>query len=302
MDVLISGARGLIGTALGEALAAKGHRIVRLVRGGTTAGDEIAWDPAASRIDASALEGLDAVVHLAGEGIGEKRWTDAQKQRIVESRTRGTSLLVGALATREHKPRVLVSGSAIGYYGDRGDEVLTETSAPGDDFLANLCVQWEAATAPAGEAGIRTVTVRTGIVLSASGGALDRMLTPFRLGLGGRIGRGTQYMSWVSIDDEVGAIVHAIERDDVHGPINATGPNPVTNKEFTATLGRVLHRPTVLPTPLAPLKLLYGPELVQSLLLFSQRVEPAALQRTGYDFKHPSLEAALRAVLHRPTK
>jgi uncharacterized protein (TIGR01777 family) len=300
MDVLISGASGLIGQALAQSLTTSGHRVLRLRRGGATNGDEIAWDLDKGLIDAPALEGLDAVVHLAGEGIGEKRWSDEQKRRILESRTRGTSLLVGALASRERKPRVLVSASAIGYYGDRGDEVLIETSAPGVDFLADVCTQWEAATAPASDAGIRTVNVRTGIVLSRQGGALSRMLLPFKLGVGGRIGSGRQYMSWVSIDDEVGAIRHAIDNDTVRGALNATGPNPVTNAEFTATLGRVLHRPTVLPTPLAPLKLRYGPELVSSLLLFSQRVMPEKLQMTGYEFRHPSLEAALRAVLDRP--
>jgi uncharacterized protein len=300
MDVLVSGASGLIGTALGRTLARNGHRVRRLRRGGTPGVDDIAWDPEGGLIDAPALEGLDAVVHLAGEGIGNKRWSDAQKQRILDSRTGGTSLLVGALATRDAKPSVLVSASAIGYYGDRGDERLTEDSTPGDDFLANVCKQWEAATTPAADAGIRVVNVRSGIVLARKGGALGRMLLPFRLGAGGRIGSGRQYMSWISIDDEVGAIVHAIENENVRGPMNATGPNPVTNAEFTATLGHVLHRPTVLPTPLAPLKLVFGPELVQSLLLFSQRVEPSKLQATGYEFHHPSLEAAFQAVLDRP--
>jgi uncharacterized protein len=300
MDVLISGASGLIGTALARTFVSNGHRVVRLRRGGATNENEVGWDPDAGLIDAPALEGIDAAVHLAGEGIGDKRWSDEQKQRILESRTRGTELLVNALASRERKPRVLVSASAIGYYGDRGDEVLVETSEPGSDFLADVCKQWEAASVPAQDAGIRTVNVRTGIVLAREGGALARMLTPFRLGIGGRIGSGTQYMSWVSIDDEVGAIMHALENDNVRGPMNATGPNPVTNREFTATLGHVLHRPTVLPTPLAPLRLLYGPELVSSLLLFSQRVEPSVLRATGYEFRHPSLEAALRAVLDRP--
>jgi uncharacterized protein (TIGR01777 family) len=209
-------------------------------------------------------------------------------------------LLVGALASRERRPRVLVSGSAIGYYGDRGAVQLTEDSEPGSDFLANVCRMWEAATAPAADAGIRTVHLRTGIVLSSKGGALQRMLTPFKLGLGGRIGSGTQYMSWVSIDDEVGAIVHALTSDSVVGALNATAPSPVTNAEFTHTLGRVLHRPTILPTPLAPLKARFGEELVQSLLLFSQRVEPAKLRTTGYDFRHVALETALRVILNQP--
>jgi hypothetical protein len=299
MDVLISGASGLIGTALSHTLVANGHRVVRLRRGGVTNGNDVTWEPTAGRIDAPALEAIDAVVHLAGEGIGEKRWSDEQKRKILESRTRGTELLVGALATREQKPKVLVSASAIGYYGDRGDELLTEVSTPGRDFLAHVCEQWEAATAPASDAGIRVVNVRTGIVLARKGGALGRLLIPFKLGLGGRVGSGHQYMSWVSIDDEVGAILHAIDNGAINGPMNATGPNPVTNAEFTATLGHVLHRPTLLPTPLAPLKVVYGGELVESLLLFSQRVEPTKLRATGYEFRHPSLEAALRSVLQR---
>jgi uncharacterized protein (TIGR01777 family) len=299
MDVLISGASGLIGSTLARTLTANGHRVVRLRRGAVTNGNDVGWEPGAGRIDAPALEALDAVVHLAGEGIGEKRWSDEQKRRILESRTRGTELLVGALATREQKPKVLVSASAIGYYGDRGDEVLTEVSTPGRDFLASVCEQWEAATAPASDAGVRVVNVRTGIVLARKGGALGRLLLPFKLGLGGRVGSGHQYMSWISIDDEVGAIVHAIDNGELHGAMNATGPNPVTNAEFTSTLGHVLHRPTLLPTPLAPLKIVYGPELVESLLLFSQRVEPTKLRATGYEFRHPSLEAALRAVLGR---
>jgi uncharacterized protein len=299
MDVLISGASGLIGSALSRALSANGHRVLRLRRNAITDGNDVGWEPDAGRIDAPALEALDAVVHLAGEGIGEKRWSDEQKRRILESRTRGTELLVGALATREQKPKVLVSASAIGYYGDRGDEELTEVSTPGRDFLANVCEQWEAATVPATDAGIRVVNVRTGIVLSRKGGALGRLLLPFKLGLGGRVGSGHQYMSWISIDDEIGAIQHAIDNGSLHGAMNATGPNPVTNAEFTSTLGNVLHRPTVLPTPLAPLKLIYGGELVESLLLFSQRVEPTKLRATGYEFRHPSLEAALRAVLGR---
>jgi uncharacterized protein (TIGR01777 family) len=297
MDVLISGGSGLIGTALRQALSARGDRVVTLKRAAVTGGDVVGWDVDERTIDAPALEGFDAVVHLAGEGIGEKKWSDEQKRRILDSRTCGTELLVGALATRERKPRVLVSASAIGYYGNRGDEVLTETSAPGDDFLADVCVQWEAATAPAADAGIRTVHVRTGIVLAPKGGALGRMLLPFRLGVGGRIGNGTQYMSWVAIDDEVGAILHAIDHDAVRGPMNVTAPNPVPNREFTKTLGKVLHRPTLLPTPLAPLKVLYGGELVESLLLYSQRVQPAVLEATGYAFTHPTLEGALRAVL-----
>lgn len=299
MNVAISGASGLIGTALTDALRRDGHRVLRLARGGVTGGDDISWDPEEGRIDAPALEGVEAVVHLAGEGIGERRWTDEQKRRIRESRVRGTAVLAGAIASRERKPRVFVSGSAIGYYGDRGDEVLSEDSGSGDDFLAEVVRAWEAETQPAIDAGVRTVQLRTGIVLAAHGGALKRMATPFRLGLGGRLGSGRQWMSWVSLDDEVRAIVHALHDDALAGAVNVTAPSPVTNAEFTKTLGRVLHRPTVLPTPLLGLKMVYGAELVNALLLVSQRVLPARLEGSGFAFEHPTLEDALRAQLHR---
>jgi uncharacterized protein (TIGR01777 family) len=299
MDVAISGASGLIGSALSASLRVDGHRVLRLVRGGVTDGDAIGWDPEAGRIDAPALEGLDAVVHLAGEGIGEHRWTDAQKAKIRDSRVRSTALVAGAIASRERKPAVFVSGSAIGYYGDRGDEVLTEESAPGDDFLARLCVAWEAEAAPATEAGVRTVFTRTGIVLDAHGGALSRMLLPFKLGLGGKQGSGKQWMSWIAKADEVGAIRHAIENRGVEGPVNCAAPEPVTNADFARTLGKALGRPTVLPTPLLPLKLRYGAELVETLLLVSQRVVPTKLEATGYEFTGRSLDDAFAAILHR---
>jgi len=297
LDVAISGASGLIGSALSKSLRADGHRVLRFSRGGVTGVDTIGWDPETGRIDAPALEGVDAVVHLAGEGIGEHRWTDEQKQKIRDTRVRGTATIAGAIASRARKPRVFVSGSAIGYYGNRGDEVLTEPSAPGDDYLAQVCVAWEAETAIAAEAGVRTVLIRTGIVLDAHGGALARMLLPFKLGLGGKQGKGTQWMSWIALVDEVGAIRHAIEHDAVRGPVNVVAPNPVTNADFAHTLGTALHRPTVLPTPLLPLKVRFGGELVESLLLFSQRVTPAQLQATGYSFTCPSLDAALSVVL-----
>ncbi|HEX5615226.1 MAG TPA: TIGR01777 family oxidoreductase [Acidimicrobiia bacterium] len=299
MDVLVSGSTGLIGAALVRALEARGDRVRRLRRGGASDPDDVAWDIDAGTIGRAALAEVDAVVHLAGEGIGERRWTDDQKRAIRESRTRGTSLLARALADAERKPAVFVSASAIGYYGDRGDEILTEASAPGDDFLARVCVDWEQAAQPAADAGVRTVWARTGIVLDAHGGALARMALPFKLGVGGRIGSGRQFMSWVTLDDEVRAILHAIDDASVRGPINVTAPNPVSNQEFTATLGRVLRRPTVLPTPLFGLRALYGAELVEHLLLFSQRVQPTALTASGFAFAHPQLEPALRAVLGR---
>lgn len=300
MDVLVSGSTGLIGSALVRALRARGDRVRRLRRGTTSDPDDFAWDIGAGTIDGAALDGVDAVVHLAGEGIGEKRWTDEQKRAIRESRTQGTALLSRAVTASASKPSVFVSASAIGYYGNRGDEALTEDSPPGDDFLARVCVEWEQAARPVADAGVRTVWVRTGIVLDAGGGALNRMVLPFKLGLGGRIGSGRQYMSWITLGDEVRAILHLLDDATVHGPVNLTAPNPATNREFTSTLGRVLHRPTLLPTPLLPLKALYGGELVEHLLLFSQRVQPAALSSHGFDFAHPQLESALRAVLDRP--
>ncbi|MCZ7534616.1 MAG: TIGR01777 family oxidoreductase [Acidimicrobiia bacterium] len=299
MDVLVSGSHGLVGSALATALASDGHRMVRLVRGGSTGGDLVAWDPQAATIDAAALEGVDAAVHLAGEGIGERRWSPEQKARILESRTAGTSLLAGALAGLARPPRVLVSASAVGYYGSRGDEVLDERSTPGEGFLSEVCRAWEAAAAPAAEAGIRTVLLRSGVVLSPVGGALRRMLLPFRLGLGGRQGSGRQWMPWISLADEVGAIVHALGSGDLSGPVNAVAPNPVRNSEFARTLGKVLHRPTILRTPLLPLKLRFGAELVDELLMASQRVAPMQLQESGYVFEHPTVEAALRDLLGR---
>jgi uncharacterized protein len=300
VDVLVTGARGFIGSALVPALRAAGHRPAIAVRGGSVpAGVEgIAWDPVAGTIDAAALEGMDAVVHLAGAGIGDKRWTAARKTEILQSRTRGTRLLAEALAELG-RPRVLVSASAIGYYGSRGDEVLTETSSPGDDFVAHVCQEWEAATTPAAEAGIRTAVVRTGIVLGRGGGVLARLITPFRLGLGGRIAGGDQYMSWIALDDHVAVLLEALSSDSLAGPVNSTAPNPVTNAEFTETLGRVLHRPTVIPTPLLPLKAIYGAELVQHLLVEGQRVRPAVLEATGFGFRHSTLEDALRSILGR---
>ena len=296
MDVAITGASGLIGHALAGALRERGDAPVSIVRGDR---DGIRWDPDNGVIDAAGLDGIDAVVHLAGEGIGEKRWTPEQKQRIRASRVAGTTLLANTLAALDRPPQVLVSASAVGWYGNRGDEVLTEESPPPapDEFLAEVCRAWESATGPAGVAGIRTVHVRTGIILSVAGGALARMLTPFRLGVGGRIGSGRQYMSWIAIDDEVGAILHAIDTAGLSGPVNATAPNPVTNAEFTKALGRVLHRPTILPTPTAPLKAVYGKELVQSLLLDGQRVVPERLQSSGYAFVLPTLDRALTAIL-----
>ncbi|HZJ26870.1 MAG TPA: TIGR01777 family oxidoreductase [Acidimicrobiia bacterium] len=296
MDVLVTGSSGLIGAALAPVLEAAGHRVIRLRRTAATAPD-LGWDPDAATIDGVGLEGIDAVVHLAGEGIAEKRWTPEQKARILESRTRGTDLLACTLAGLTHKPRVLVSASAIGYYGNRGDERLTEQSESGSGFLAEVCRAWEEATAPAAAAGIRVAFARTGIVLSPKGGALAQMLTPFKLGLGGRLGSGHQYMSWITLVDEVRALVQLVEDERLAGPVNLTAPNPVTNRELTKALGHALHRPTVLPTPLFPLRKRYGRELVQELLLDGQRVLPDALTGVGFEFLSPQLGVALDAIL-----
>ncbi|MGQ0802441.1 MAG: TIGR01777 family oxidoreductase [Actinomycetota bacterium] len=302
MDVLVTGASGFIGSALVPALEADGHRVGRLTRGDPGGADALRWDPAHGRIDAEGLEGFGAVVHLAGAGIGDKRWTSDRKRVIRDSRTQGTLLLAGTLAGLRTKPAVLVSASAIGYYGDRGGEELAEDSPPADDFVAGVCVAWEQSTAPAAEAGIRVVTIRSGIVLAPHGGVLQRMLRPFKLGLGGRMGTGRQYMSWISLPDEVGAIRHLITTDGTSGPTNLIAPNPVTNAEFAKVLGRVLRRPTAIPTPMLPLKLVYGRELIEHLLLSGQRVLPKQLEASGYRFEHAELEPALRALLGKPVR
>ena len=300
MDVVISGSSGLIGQAVTAELTERGHTVVPLVRREVKPGEAaLRWDPAGGTIDHHGLEGVDAVIHLAGESIASSRWTDEQKSRILNSRTRTTSLLGEALVGLDRSPGVFLSGSAIGYYGDRGDEVLTEHSDPGGDFLADVCVRWEASSQLAGAAGIRTVNLRTGIVLDRSEGALARQLLPFRLGLGGRIGKGTQWQSWISLDDEVGAICHLLDAD-VAGPVNLVAPNPVTNAEFASTLGAVLRRPTIFPIPTFAPALLYGRELVEALLLSSQRVNPSALVASGYQFRHETLDAALRDILDKP--
>jgi uncharacterized protein len=299
MDVVISGASGLIGSALIDSLSSAGHRPIALTRPGgraTKAKDTITWDPAAGTIDTASLEGVDAVVHLAGAGIGDKRWTDAYKRTLVESRVGPTKTLANALAGLTKPPKALVSGSAVGYYGATGDEVLTEASPAGSGFLADICVQWETAAQPAIDAGIRTAFIRTGIVLSAKGGALKKQLPIFKLGLGGKFGSGRQYQSWITIDDEVGAIEHLIAHD-VRGPVNLTAPNPVPQAEFAKTLGKVLGRPVFAPIPKFGPALLLGGELAENLLYTGQRVAPTVLPATDFVFKHPDLEGALRALL-----
>ncbi|MGZ8733577.1 MAG: TIGR01777 family oxidoreductase [Acidimicrobiia bacterium] len=296
MDVLITGSGGLIGSALVPALETAGHAAIRLRRGSGAAGSRT-WNPEGGTIDAAAFAGVGGVVHLAGEGIAEKKWTPEQKRRILESRTKGTDLLARTIAGLDEKPAVLVSASAIGYYGNRGDEKLTEDGPPGDDFLAGVCRRWEDATVPASEAGVRVVVVRTGIVLSPKGGVLKQLLLPFRLGIGGRTGSGRQYMSWITLVDEIRAILFALDHERISGPLNLTAPNPVTNKELTSTLAAILHRPSILPTPLLPLKIRYGAELVENLLVNGQRVLPAGLAAAGFEFVYPDLEAGLRGIL-----
>jgi len=298
MRILISGASGLIGTALSDRLKASGHTVNKLVRREPATG-EYAWDPKAGKLDPAALAECDAVINLSGAGIGDKRWTDDYKRELLESRVAATDLLATSIAELDRKPSAFLSGSAVGCYGDRGDERLDELSALGTDFLSGVCQQWEAATAPAEAVGVRTVHLRTGIVLSRHGGALKKQLPLFKLGLGGRFGNGHQWQSWISIDDDVAAIEHLLT-SDIHGAVNLTAPNPVTNLEFTSTLAKVLHRPAVLPVPMLGPKLLLGGELSSTLLLSSQRAFPTALLRSGFEFEHQTLDVALRHVLQRP--
>lgn len=294
----VTGSTGLIGSALCEALEAAGDAVVRVVRGAARSG-EVGWDPAAGTIDASGLEGVDAVVHLAGRSIGQRRWTAAEKQRVLLSRTTGTELLARTLASLERPPAVLVSASAVGFYGDRGDEVLTEESGPGEGFMADVVRRWEEATGPAAEAGIRVALARSGVVLARDGGMLPRMLLPFRLFVGGRMGSGRQHLSWISLRDEVRALQWLLDHE-LSGPVNCTSPEPVTNAELAATLGRVLRRPAVVPAPAFALRAILGRELADELVLGSARVVPSRLLESGFEFEHPDLEGALRDLLQSP--
>ena len=295
MKILVTGATGLVGSAVVPFLAGGDHEIARLGRSAPGAGD-IRWDPDAGALEARALEGFDGVVHLAGENIASGRWNAAKKRRIKESRVRGTRLLAETLAGLERPPRVLVSASAVGFYGDRGDEELTESSPAGSGFLSDVCREWEAATEAAEGKGIRVVHARLGVVLSRDGGALGKMLTPFRLGAGGIVGNGRQYMSWMTLDDTAAALGHLLATETVSGPVNVVAPVPVTNREFTSTLGRVLRRPTVFPLPGFVARVVFG-EMADALLLASTRVQPAGLLDSGYAFRHGSLEEGLRHVL-----
>ena len=295
MKIVISGASGLIGTQLVTTLKSSGHEVVQLVRRTAGAG-QIMWDPKSGKLDPASLEGCDAVIHLSGAGIGDKRWSDAYRKEILDSRTATTSLLANTIASLQRKPSVFLSGSAIGIYGARGDEQLTETSAHGTGFLADVCEQWEAAAKPAIDAGVRTVFLRTGIVLSPKGGALKKLLPLFRLGVGGKFGNGKQWQSWISMDDEVASIIHLLTAN-VSGAVNLTAPQPVTNAEFTKVLARVVKRPAIVPVPTFAPKILLGGELADALLFTGQRVMPQALTASGYVFKHSTLESALRSLL-----
>jgi uncharacterized protein (TIGR01777 family) len=298
MNILVSGSTGLVGNALVPVLTGASHEVIRLVRSKARnpSKEMVGWDPAANFIDASGLEGLDAVVHLAGEPIAANRWSTAVKARIRDSRVHGTRLLCEALSHLAEPPQTLVCASAIGFYGDRGEELLTENSSAGNDFLADVCREWEGACEPASQKGIRVINLRFGVILSPQGGALAKMLFPFKLGGGGVLGSGRQYMSCISIDDCVGSILHALLNSAVRGPVNVVGPEAVTNRGFTKTLGKVLGRPTILPMPAFAARILFG-EMADALLLSSCRVEPKKLRDTGYQFQHATLESALRHVL-----
>ena len=295
-SVAVTGASGFIGSAVVAAFEAEGSRVLRLVRRPSAASNEIAWDPEGVQIDSARLEGVEAVVNLAGESLAGARWTPERKRRIKESRVRGTTLLARTLANLESKPRVLVSGSAVGIYGDRGDDQIQEEDGPGTGFLAEVGQAWEASADAARQAGIRVVHPRFGMVLHPSGGALEKMLPPFRLGLGGRLGNGQQWMSWISRDDAVGVIRSAIVLDSLSGPVNAASPNPVRNAEFTSLLGAALHRPAVAAVPAFVLELMFG-ELAKEALLSSQRAVPARLQAAAHEFRDPDLGPLLVALM-----
>ena len=293
--ILVSGGSGPSGTALLPPLKTRGYEVTRLVRGTATGADQIPWDPG-KPIDPETVSGFDAVVHLAGESI-VGRWSDEKKKKIRDSRVAGTTALAEALAQAKDKPHVFACSSAIGFYGDRGNEVLNEHSAPGSGFLPDVCCEWEAATQAAVHAGIRTVQMRTGIVLSPKGGALGKMLTPFKLGVGGKIGDGQQWMSWIDVQDMVGAIHHVLKSDLLQGPVNMVAPKPVTNAEFTQTLASVLSRPAIFPVPAFIVKAAFG-EMGETVLLGSQRVEPTQLVMSGYPFRFSTLRASLQNLLN----
>jgi uncharacterized protein (TIGR01777 family) len=297
VKVAVSGSSGLVGSALTAALGANGHTVARLVRTGSAAdSNSIRWDPLAGTLDTQALEGADAIVHLAGASIAGGRWTAARKQLLRSSRVEATQHLLEGISRLRQRPAVFVAASAIGFYGDRGDERLSESSAPGDDFLSQLARDWEASALRAESLGIRTVLLRFGVILSTRGGALPRMLTPFRLGVGGRLGSGKQWMSWLALDEATAIILYALTKESLRGPVNAVAPNPATNAEFTRALARALHRPALFPAPAFALRLLLG-EMADALLLSSQRVFPERFIALDYAFRAPRLDEAIAGVL-----
>ena len=297
MRLVVTGSSGFLGSALIPFISTRGHAVTRLVRSSPREG-EIHWDPGAGRVNGAALEGVEAVIHLAGDNIATGRWTAAKKARIRDSRVRGTRLLSEALASLKSPPKALLCASGCGYYGDRGEEILTEASLPGSDFLADMCREWEAACTPAVEKGIRVVNLRFGMVLHSTAGALRKMVPPFKMGVGGKLGFGRQYMSWVAIGDVLGAIDHILSTPEIKGPVNVVTPQPVTNEEFTKTLGKTLSRPTIFSVPAFALRLALG-ELADMVLLASHRVQPERLLASGYSFLYPELEGALRHLLGR---
>lgn len=295
MRVAVTGASGLIGTALVPHLRSVGHEVVRLVRRPATAPDEVTWDPTAGTVDLERLAGTDAVIHLAGAGVGDHRWTDDYKREILNSRVDGTHTIVNAMLALDPKPRVLVSASAIGWYGDTGDRPVDETAPAGSGFLADVVRAWEAAAAPAAAGGIRVVHPRTGLVVAKEGGAWARMFPLFKFGLGGKLGNGRQYWSWISLRDEICALQFLMEQDHLSGPVNLTGPDPVTNAEITSAMGRVLGRPTILPAPAFALKAVLGEFSTE--VLGSARVMPTVLEGAGFRFQDPTIESAIRTAL-----
>jgi len=298
--VVVTGASGLIGTQLVAALEADGKRVIRAVRREAHSDQELSWDPAAGTIDRKKLEGVDAVIHLAGANIAGKRWSEAYKQLLIDSRVAGTKLIAETIASLDRKPRVFACASAIGYYGNRGQAQLDESAVCGDGFLPEVCMQWERSCEAARDAGIRTINMRIGVVLSPAGGALKEVLTPFKLGGGGVLGSGRQFFSWISLSDVVQAMQFLVNHDSLAGPVNLVSPGAVTNREFTKTLGRVLSRPTILPMPAFAARLLFG-EMADALLLASTRVVPEVLTTAGFHFQHPNLEPALQHLLKQPT-
>ncbi|MEU1814143.1 TIGR01777 family oxidoreductase [Streptomyces roseifaciens] len=295
MRIAITGSTGLIGTALVRSLRADGHEVVRLVRREARARGEVSWDPLRQTVDASGLAGCTGVVHLAGAGVGDHRWTASYKKEIRDSRVLGTAAIAEALASLDTPPRVLVSGSAIGIYGDTGDRLADESTPPGHGFLAGVCQEWEDAAGAAAEAGVRTVFARTGLVVAREGGAWGKLFPLFRAGLGGRLGNGRQYWSFIALQDHVAALRHLLEADDVAGPVNLTAPHPVTNRQVTEVMGRVLHRPALFPAPAPLLRLALG-EMATDVL-GSQRVVPRRLLDSGFSFTYPDVESAVRAAL-----